>query len=467
MEFIGSASRRLRAQWRFKSRGIAKPALAVASCAALLAACGGATSSSKQSSSSSAPSSKGKVRNVVWWNMWSGPTLPITKSMVKEFNASHPTIHVTQLNVPSADGDAKLLSSVAAGNPPDMFTEWNPTLGEYAYNHDIQPLGKFMTGKYAGMKTWLYPVALKGGIFKGQIYGIPMSMNSFALYYNKTILKAAGITHPPTTLAQLDSEQAKLWKISGGRVTQIGFYPGTSSTGFQFFSSWWGYKGYVNGKYDLAASKQALAAMKWLASYQKYPYSAVSALDSAFGSVAGGGEDPFDMGKQAFIISGPWEGYENIPADNPSLEGKFGVVPFPTVPGGPTVPSTWVNGNYNIIPKGAKHPRAAFTFMSWLAGYHNVNGIAKILPKGGWIPPSPEVAASPTYKAWLNGNSYLKPFIAQFASKASRTTALTPAEAQYETAMKNAVQYLLTKKMTPVQALKYIDTQANKALPKS
>ena len=34
---------------------------------------------------------------------------------------------------------------------------------------------------------------------------MPMSMNSWALYYNKAMLKAAGIKSPPKTLAQLGS----------------------------------------------------------------------------------------------------------------------------------------------------------------------------------------------------------------------------------------------------------------------
>ena len=34
-------------------------------------------------------------------------------------------------------------------------------------------------------------------------------------------------------------------------------------------------------------------------------------------------------------------------------------------------PSTFGQGNYNIIPKGAAHPKQAFEFIAWLAGYKN------------------------------------------------------------------------------------------------
>jgi multiple sugar transport system substrate-binding protein len=183
--------------------------------------------------------------------------------------------------------------------------------------------------------------------------------------------------------------------------------------------------------------------------------------------VNGGSEDAFDMGKEAFYLDGPWEGYENIPPDNPSLVGHFGVESFPTVPGGPKAPSTWVNGNYNVIPKGAKNPQAAFAFVAWLAGYDNVTTMSQILPTGGWVPTSPKVAAAPAYKTWLRKNPYLKPFITQFGSRYSRQTQLTPAEAVYDVALTDAAQYVATGKMKPMAALRYIDAQANAALAKA
>ena len=36
--------------------------------------------------------------------------------------------------------------------------------------------------------------SLQGGVYEGNLYAIPISMNSWALYYNKGIMNAAGIT---------------------------------------------------------------------------------------------------------------------------------------------------------------------------------------------------------------------------------------------------------------------------------
>ena len=120
-----------------------------------LAACSGPAASSGGGSSG--------VVNITWQTMWSGNTLTLLQQMISQFNATHPGIHVTEANIPSATGDAKLQSEIAAGDPPDVFTEWNPVLGQYAANGEAQSLAPYLTGKYAGLQSWLYPIAQQGG----------------------------------------------------------------------------------------------------------------------------------------------------------------------------------------------------------------------------------------------------------------------------------------------------------------
>ena len=176
--------------------------------------------------------------NLTWETMWSGPTLLLLKQMTTAFNASHPGIVVSETNIPSATGDAKLQSQIAAGDPPSIFTEWNPVIGEYAADGSIISMNPYLTGAYKNFKSWEYPLAAATGTYKGQLVGVPMSLNSWALYYNKSILKAAGITSPPTTLAQLTADQAKEWIIKGGKLQQIGMYPG--GNGFEYFATFFG-----------------------------------------------------------------------------------------------------------------------------------------------------------------------------------------------------------------------------------
>lgn len=402
------------------------------------------------------------VVNLTWWTMWSGATLQLLNQMTTQFNKTHPGIHVTETNIPSdaTTSTAKLLSAIAAGNPPDIFTEWWPEIGSFAANGDLVPMDQFMTGPYAGFKKWEYPVAVQGGTYKGNLYAVPMGLNSWALYYNKGMLKKYGIKSPPKTLAQLDADQAKMWVISGGRLQQMGFYPDVNGNGFQFYTSFFNATNCFNkaGKYDFENCPGAQREMNWIASYAKYPYSQIMALQTAVGQVAGGQTDIWTRGLAGFVLSGPWEGAQNVPTSNPGMIGNFGVEAFPgTVP----IPSTLGQGNFNIIPKGSAHPQQAFEFISWLAGYHNEAFMGSIDPKGGWVPAGPAVTKVPAYQAWLKANPWLSGFLPQMTSPYTQAPALTPTQSQLFAAENTATNNVLEKLMTPMQALKYIDQQAN------
>jgi multiple sugar transport system substrate-binding protein len=418
-----------------------------------LAACGGPAATTSSGGSSSG------VVDITWQTMWSGNTLTLLNEMVSKFNSTHPDIQVSVNSIPSATGDAKLLSEIAAGDAPDVFTEWNPVLGEYAADGSIESMNSYLTGSYSGLEKWLYPIALDGGEYNGTLYGVPMGMNSWALYYNKSMLKAAGISSPPTTLAELYSDQAKEWKISGGKLEQIGFYP-SYNQGMEYFDSFFGAVNCFDssGKYDLASCPGAEAEAKFLASYDSYPYSSVAAMGTAYGAVAGGDDDAFVAGKEGFTMDGPWEGAQNIPVTNPSMSSNFGVVAFPGTVGGP---STFGQGNYNIIPKGAAHPQQAFEFIAWLAGYNNETFMTSLYPKGGWMPTSPAGVSTPAFQAWMKANPWLDVFVQQMSSPLSVTPKLTPTESEFFTAEATASEEIGEKSVTWQNALTYIDQQAN------
>jgi multiple sugar transport system substrate-binding protein len=341
-----------------------------------------------------------------------------------------------------------------------VFTEWNPVLGEYAADGSLDPMNPYLTGTSAGLEKWEYPIALQAGVYKGKLYAIPMSMNSYALFYNKQLLKAAGIMSPPKTLAQLFTDQAKEWVTKSGRLQQIGFYPNVDSNGFEQYSSFFGAVNCFNaaGQYDFAGCKAAQTEAKFIQSYDNYPYAQVNSMEAALGSVSGGDDDAFIAGKEAFNMGGPWIGFQDIPAVNPKMEGNFGVEAFPgTEPG----PSTIGAGNMNIIPKGASDPAAAFEFITWLAGFHNTKFTSAEDPKGGWMPASPQIAAAPAFQAWIRANPWLKVYVDQMSSPYSATPALTPTESAFEAAEATATSDILEKTLSPSAALSYIDSQAN------
>ena len=423
---------------------------------------GGALATIATTETTAATAHKASVVHLTWWTMWSGASLGPVNQMVAQFNKTHPTIQVTETNIPSVatTSTAKLLSSIAAGDPPDVFTEWWPEIGSFAADGDLVSFNKYLTGPLAGFEKYLYPVAIQGGSYKGQLVAVPMSLNSWALYYNKTLMAKYGITSPPKSLAQLFTDQYKMWVTTNGQVSQMGFYPDTNENGFEFYTSFFGDTNCINkqGKYDYesaSACPGGIKEMNWIKSYAGYSYSQVMALQTAMGQVAGGAGDIFSNGKAGFVLSGPWEGQVEVPATDTALEGNFGVEPFPGIPG------TLGQGNFVIVPKGSKHPQQAIEFIAWLSGYNNEAFTAKIDTAGGWVPGGPSTTKQPAYKAWLAANPWLSGFLPEMTDKGTVAPDLTPNNAALFTAEDTATANVLQGLQTPLQALQYIDQQGN------
>lgn len=411
-----------------------------------------------------ATASTGPVIHLTYWNMWSGIWLKTIQKMVNDFNQTHPNIQVTMLSVPATSegqSEQKLLTAIAAGDPPDVFTEWWPYVASFAQQGALVNLDQFMVGQYAGLKNgWFYPTVTKWGSYQGKMYAMPWTMNSWALYYNKTLFKEAGLNpnNPPKTIAQLDADQAKLWKFgSGGSVKQIGYYPNN----FDFWSAAYHINIIKNGKYNML-DPNAVKLMNWIASYKKYPYSQVNAFLTGLNG-GNGGSDPFILGKEAFINDGMWE-MPALQQYNPKLQ--YGIIPMPAPTGG-AYGASWINGNYNEIPKGSKHPQQAFEFIAWLSGYHNVKWAAENFPVGGWVPNSPKITAQPAYQNFLKANPLRKVFINIMSNPNNQITPATAVDALYENTMNNDVTAVLEGKETATQALLHVQNAVNKALQKT
>jgi len=156
-------------------------------------------------------------------------------------------------------------------------------------------------------------------------------MNSWALYYNKSMLKAAGISSPPTTLAQLYADSAKEWKVSGNKIDQIGFYPDYNQ-GFEYFGSFFNAVNCFNsaGQYELASCPGALTEANFFAQYANYPYSDIAALETAYGQSPAATTTRSSRVKEGFYMD---RALGRAPRTSRSrtaaMVSNFGVVAFP------------------------------------------------------------------------------------------------------------------------------------------
>ena len=89
---------------------------------------------------------------------------------------------------------------------------------------------------------------------------------------------------------------------------------------------------------------------------------------------------------------------------------EFGVCPLPYPEQG-RKNAGWVNGNFFIVPRGAKNPEGAWEFVQFWIGLKHPQQAAETCRDGGWIPVSKKVTDHPVFQKYLNDNPLFQSFV--------------------------------------------------------
>lgn len=119
----------------------------------------------------------------------------------------------------------ELLDYMAAGKGPDIFMIHNTWLPEF--QDKIVPVPASIISEI-DFKDNFVDVVADDFYVDGQVYGVPLSVDSLALYYNKDIFNAAGIIDPPKTWAEVDDITQRITSIDRyGNIEQSAIALGT------------------------------------------------------------------------------------------------------------------------------------------------------------------------------------------------------------------------------------------------
>ena len=196
-------------------------AMAVCSAGAALAGCGAASSQAASSAAASAAASSqaaasGTVSLTCYYPVnVGGDAAKLIDTMVADFNAANPGIHVESVYSGNYDDTVTALQTAkAGGNPPELFISlatqrFTMASTEMAMCLDdviaADPEGKDYIGDFLdGFMVDSY--------VDGKIYSIPFQRSTEIVYYNKDAFKEVGLDPetPPTTWDELADDAVKL-----------------------------------------------------------------------------------------------------------------------------------------------------------------------------------------------------------------------------------------------------------------
>ena len=311
----------------------------------------------------------GKI-HVVYWEKWSGPEARSLRMVVDAFNRSQNRIVVDCLTVSPID--RKTLVSTAGGDPPDIAGLWAYNIASFADADALTPLDGFMREDGTTPEEWqsrYYPVYRRMMRHAGHVYAAVSTPAMITLHWNKTLFREAGLDpdRPPRTVQELDEYARKLTKRDPktGDIVQMGFLPQEPGWWPWVFCRWFGGQLFDGKHITLATDPRNIAAMKWVASYTKeYGRDAVTKFASGFAGQFASPQAGFFTGKVAMVFQGVWYN-AYIREYKPGLD--YGVAPaWPSaVPG--IDDFAMAEADVLVIPRGAKHARAAWEFINYIS----------------------------------------------------------------------------------------------------
>ncbi|NBD25710.1 extracellular solute-binding protein [Paenibacillus glycinis] len=163
------------------------------------------------------------------WVGWSGsdkPWIPIIQHMMDTWNTANPKEQVSWLGWPWDQTLQQILVRNQSKQAMDIGQTdlgWLKTLAD---SGALADLGQLFD------KQWLAdnfePSALDAGRIDGVLYALPWTMSATSMVNNPTLLKKAGITSSPATIAEFEADLGKL-KALGPDIVPYGMLTKSAS----------------------------------------------------------------------------------------------------------------------------------------------------------------------------------------------------------------------------------------------
>ncbi|MFE3386208.1 extracellular solute-binding protein [Streptomyces anulatus] len=328
-------------------RGITATAL-VAALALAATACG------SDDESGGGKSSGELSGTVTWWDTSSvGSEDKVFKKLAEGFEKKHPKVDVKYVNVPFGDAQNKFKNAAQAGDgAPDVIRSevaWTPDFANLGY---LAPLDG--TPALKNQDDFLKQ-AVASTKYEDKTYAVPQVIDSMGIFYNKKLLKEAGVEAP----ANLDDLKTAGKKIKD-KTGKTGLYL-RGDDPYYFLSFLYGEGGDLVDAGSKSVSVDQPEGVK--------AFKAVKALvddGTAKTDASDGWENmmqAFKNGDVAMMINGPWAVADTLTGKEFTGKDNLGIAP---VPAGSTAQGAPQGGHNLAVYAGSKNLDASYAFVEYM-----------------------------------------------------------------------------------------------------
>lgn len=377
--------------------------------------------------------------------------------LVSHFNQTHKDVQVKGQYIASSDNlTAKEVSALKSNTAPNVVIGQDPSsLPLLAQSGKVVDL----TDALKPETQALYPGIRSALVYHGKQLGFALGgVGDYCLFYNKDDFKKAGISKPPTTWDELESDAITLTKkLSQPGKPHYGIYiPLGSSEWISYLweSSLWANGGQFlspDGKsvaFDSKAGVDALTTWVKLVRQDKAaPMNSYAEAGSYDGAPAFAGHDVSMIIDGQFVL-------------DPFRQAKvnFGVAPMPAGTSGRSATGIGI-GVASVFDHGDAANKAGEEFLQWLG--QPAQG-AYLTAQSHGLPSAPNQLTQPDVKKEAASDPTYKVFADQLKTGQTRPT--IPAYAAISKALSDQIDAALRGTVSPAQALAKAAQAGNKAI---
>ena len=339
------------------------------------------------------------------WHFFTGREAGVLKTAVAGFEKANPKVHVV---IHDGQDDEKLQKAISAGQPIDVGLSYSTDIvGTFCSTGAFQDLAPYI--KRDGVDLSTLPSAVRSYTqYRGRRCVLPVLSDATALYMNTDLLQKAGITTPPKTIDELETDAVKLTTYNpDGSIRTLGFNPlmGFQENTPQHFSA------IIDGQFldgeehsIIGRSADWKALMQWQKGFvDRIGFAKLQRFTAGLGQEFAA-DTPFEKGRIAMVLDGEWR-TAFVASDKSTVQ--YSTAPFPTASNHTDMyGATYITGNIAGIGKGSTNPEAAWALLKYLALDTNAqvllgNGL-KNVPTLTSALTSPSLQVSDQYKTFID-----------------------------------------------------------------
>lgn len=378
---------------------------------------------------------------------------------VEEFMASHPDVTVNRVTHSSKKIFELVLTAFAANAGPDVFNMQIEQAYSYIVNERVAPVDYLAAGYVDAedMQDKFVEGSLDSVIMDGEVYGIPLELNNWAVYLNKRVFADAGLDAEkdyPKTWEEMADISEKLVLRDGEIITRRGFdfrYP-------YYLISMIPMVEQLGGKLVSEDGKTAIlgddAWIQFLTYMQEWGPNGRNLGSPTYKN----GRKLFNMDNNdmGMCLSGLYQ-EARIRSDNQEFydSGDWMIIPYPTFENAVNDVASCFYGQYYMV--NAQNPAKDIKTAWELTGYM-MSHEEEYLKAVNIIPPSKKLMNSETFKNM--------PYSDVFENDLARAHVVYTAEngAKMEELVKEAVESVMLSGISPVKAHATLKAKAQELL---